>query len=218
MLWQRKNKEEKILVDIKKKKAQLDKLKEEIVQMGKLVLKDGKLQRIDDIKRDEVVVQNSQEAVDTFEKTAKQVVEQVAPPPRSMPRQYAASQPTLLPEEDIVYVKQPTSQSQFTPQQLQQMQMQQQMQEQYEQMQLQQQRLQQLQMQQQMTQQQAQQQLPPIMVNIELVTGSIIQLEVERAKLDSFVEEINGAIDNQSSIPLGSKVINGRNIVMYTFE
>jgi hypothetical protein len=69
-----------------------------------------------------------------------------------------------------------------------------------------------------MQQQAAQQsqQLQPIVFEIEVTTGTIYEVPVPVNEVESFVSQLNAAIDNQVSIVVGNRILNGRNIVSYT--
>ena len=54
-----------------------------------------------------------------------------------------------------------------------------------------------------------------LLVAVELVHGSVIQINVPIDKFEAFVAEMNNAIDGQSAIPVGNKIVNGAQVVMY---
>jgi hypothetical protein len=210
MFWKRKSKEEKIVDEMKEKKQQVDKLKEEIEKMGKLVLKDGKLQKVEDTPKETVPVQSPpqpttrQPDVSGFEEQVANVGEQVRRETYSRQQQFSPRGPPqeYVTEGDIyggMQMPQPQVQTPFR-----QPQYPQQMPPQYP--------------------QQAPPQYPqypqqaPVAVNIEMVTGSVVQIQVPIEQLDNFIEGLNTAIDSQSSFPLNNRVINGRNVVLYTYE
>jgi hypothetical protein len=209
MLWRKQSKEEKALEEIKIKKAQIDKLKEEIVQMGKLVLKDGKLQKVEDTQKPESIgpVPTPPSPPLDFEQQAMKVAEQVRqrmPPPYSNPPQAEPQFPPLpqFPQQQYQQQAYPQYQQQAPPPQFQQQQYQQ--------------PPPQYQMPPQFVQQPPQ--YPPLTVTIQMIGETVIQVNVAQEKIESFIEELNNAVDNQSSFPLGNKIINGRNILFYTFE
>lgn len=193
MLFRKKSKEEKVLEDIKNKKAQIDKLKEEIVTMGKLVLRDGKLEAV----KDKPAVQAAPEQQG---QAPMMQMPQVPPPP--VMEEFVAPQANTYPPELMQQYQQqqsyppPQSRGWDIPQQPRQAQ------PQY----------------QQPRPQYAAPVALPVAVKIEMITGTVIVLEVAREQLQSFIEEINAAIDNQASLPLNNRVINGRNVVVYSFE
>jgi hypothetical protein len=223
-LFKKKTKEEKTLDEIKKKKEQIDKLKEEIVKMGKLILKDGKLTKVEDVKEDVKVAKVPSTELPPIDFTdSNQEMEQMLQQERERMRRQTQQVPPTQARQ--VPPPLPPAQVQMTQEQYQRMQQQKQMEafeQRYreEQAELEQQRQQEL-YQQQMRQQayaQPQQQMPLVTVTIEMITGSTLALEVTGDKIESFVEALNLAIDNQSSFPLNNKVLNGRNIVSYTLE
>jgi len=227
-----KSKEEKTLDEIKKKKAQMDKLKEEIVKMGKLVLKDGKLTKVEDTPKEEAKIGTPAVMPDvpTSDAEIDEMVQQerlrrqgmatlvnTPQPPRSVPPQMSQDQYNALQRQQELY----NYQQQIIQQQAMQNQAVNQAQaeaEQREYMRQQQELYQQQQMRQQPQPYQQPQRLPMIAVSIDMVNGTTITISVPGDKVDSFVEGLNIAIDNQSSFPINNKIINGRNIVSYTIE
>ena len=213
-----KSKEEKVLDEIKKKKQQMDKLKEEIVKMGKLVLKDGKLTKVEDIQKDEVKTQVNNPVQQTQIDYTDSEINDMVQAERIRRQATLVNTPKQVPppltQEDYNRIQQKKQQDMMAYEQ-------QYLQEQaaaerqrqieaYEQ--------QQFRQQPQAYQQPVQQQITVVNVSIEMVTGNVIVIQVPGDKIESFVEALNIAIDNQSSFPMNDKVINGRNVVSYTLE
>jgi hypothetical protein len=223
-LFKKKTKEEKVLEEIKKKKEQMDKLKEEINKMGKLVLKDGKLTKIEDAQKEAPKTQVQEAPIDYTNPNMDDVMSQMRKQAQVPPAQPKQVPPPLSPEEyqRINRVRQQQEMAAFEQQYMEEQQMLAEQQRQAEiarQRQLQMEEYQMQQARQQPQQyQQPHQQMPRVVVTIEMITGSTLTLEVTGDKIESFVEALNLAIDNQSSFPMNNKVINGRNIVSYTLE
>lgn len=216
----KKTKEEKIIEQMKEKKEQIDKLKEEMNNMAKLVLKDGKLQKVEDVQKQE---------------EKKEINTPPSPPPeldtrRAMPQQY---------QEDIFE----NPRRQPTPDEVQQIRQQiinenrakQEYQLRQEQMRLYQEQEQMRMMQQQAAQQQAQQFVPPptppqqfyqqpvppiqsVVVVIEMVNGSIYKYEITTDVLNQFTSELNAAMNQQTTYSLNDRTIHGKHIVSYFIE
>lgn len=210
MLFRKKTKDEEILLEMKKKKEEIDKLKtkietlkKETVDMGKLILKDGKLVNADSVAKEVPQAQVQPQVQEQFNEAVRETVVKVqARPSQQMPQQF------VDPDADIIY-EAPRRQSvqqheeEFDvprpPQQYRQAQ------PVYVE---------------QPQQYQQPRQVPrqPVMVSIELLGVGTITVGVELDKFEKFQQELDAAIDNQSCFPLDNKVINGRNIVLYTFE
>jgi hypothetical protein len=188
------DKNEKALIEIKKKKLKLDnlkkeqeKLKEEIVQMGKLVLKDGRLQKVEDVTNtnkgvtQEEVTDVVEEIQQTVQRNMQQPVQRpVQSQPRSVPPPLPAFEDAV--DNEAVY-QQPVQQ--VAPQ---------------------------------YRRQQVPQPPQSFEVSIYLINGQVVVLQIPRDQFETFIEDLNGAIDNQSCFPLSNRVINGRNVVEYIFQ
>lgn len=165
---------------IKKKKAKIDKLTEDMKKMVKLELKDGMLQP---------KLQPTGDAMP--EKLVGEDLPPVPPPQmvEPAPPQPVVEQPN--PFEDIPQqpvVSQPELPQQVPPQQF----------------------VQQPQMQ--------QPQVPEVVsVYIRLVEGESVKVNVPGSQIDLMLKSLSEAIDNQSTFPIGTKVLNGRYIIFYTF-
>jgi len=221
-LFSKKTNEEKIIEDMKKKKEQVDKLKEEINKMGKLVLKDGKLTKVDDTTKTEIKVPvmesppmpqtQGYDNIDVDEmvqaerlrrqqapvtqQPAPQVRQQVSPPPMSQEEYQYKLQQDMLAYQRMQQQAQIQARAEQEAEERE-MLRQQALQQQYR---------------------PPVQEVPAIGVTIEMITGNIIKVNVPGDKIESFIEALNTAIDNQSSFPITSKVINGRNVVSFTIE
>lgn len=187
--------DKKVLEDIKTKKEQIIKLKKEIVDMGKYALKDGKL-----VKTEDIEPQVPQPPQQQAQPVQQQYVPPVQQPTDVQEAQYYEAvrktviptpQPRQMPQEYAAPYPIVSPEEDFVIQEPRQQQYQPQPRQQV-------------------------QRVENIIVHIEMITGQVIQLEVELEKLQSFIEDMNGAIDGQTSLPLGNKTINGRNVVSYT--
>jgi hypothetical protein len=223
-LFSKKTNEEKIIEDMKKKKEQMDKLKEEINKMGKLVLKDGKLTKVDDVAKVDSKVPTMEsppipqaqsfDNIDVDEMVqAERMRRQQQQPVQSNQARLQVSSPSITQDEYQYKLQQEMAAYQRLQQQAQQQaQLEQQAQQEANQREM---------LRQQTLQQQYRppvQELPSIGIIIEMVTGSIIKVNVPGDRVESFIEGLSTAIDNQSSFPITSKVINGRNVVSFTVE
>ena len=186
-MWLRKtkSKEEKLVDSMTAKVAQIEKLKNEVNEMGKLILKDGRLQKVEDVPKQVVQPQPTQEEVmeAKLEQEARQFAEQHPMP--QMPRPIPQNIPRAPTQEEIDYYQEQNR----LP-----------MEEQERK---------------QMYSMRPKQQEQQLLINIELVNGNIIQANVSIDKFESFVSEVNTAIDNQCAIPIGQRIINGAHIVTY---
>jgi len=192
-MFGKKTKEEKIVEEMKKKKEQIDKLKEEMNNMAKLILKDGKLQKVEDTPKQEEV---------------KPVV-QVPPPIEIM-------QPS---SHDIQYMRQQIeadNQRRAVEEQT----------RQYDEAvarAVQQQQQQQVMYRQpvpppQMPQMYQPQQPTVVKVTIEVITGGVYAIDIESSVIKQFISELDKAINSQIVFAIGNRVINGKQIVSYSFE
>jgi hypothetical protein len=183
------------------KTSETEKLKEEI-NMVKLELKDGKIQKVTENK----------EVPDTLPPLSSMGV-----PP--MPAQADDE------EERIAMMQEAQAQAQWEAQQRQLMQ-QQAMQNAMRQQTMQQQAMQQQAMQQQAMQQQAMQQqammaqqqaMAPKMVtfHVLMTEGRELKMEVDETQIPQLMTDIDSAILDCSALPLGSRTVNGRYILEY---
>jgi hypothetical protein len=210
-----KSKEEKALEEIKKKKEQIDKLKEEINKMGKLVLKDGKLTKVEDIPKSTLSELPSVPPV-PIEPDVDAMVQQ-----ERLRRQQQAkatlSDNIQMPQQPVRQISQEEYNEMLRRQEAYNYQQQKLMEEEQQEV---------LRQQQEAYQQQQYRQqpqpyqpvLPMVSVTIEMVTGTLVNVQVSGDKADNFIELLSTAIDNQSSFPINNKVINGRNVVSFTLE
>lgn len=208
MFFKKKNKEEKIIEQMKEKKAQIDKLKEEMNAMAKLVLKDGKLQKVEDTPKEEV-----RQAVPT----------PPSPPPsidirrQPQPLQYdIGDQNQMQPNaHDIQRMRQ-----QMFDENQRRLQEDQRAQQQYQEQLRMQQPVPPRQFYQQPQPQFYQQPVPPRIINIliETITGATYKLEITEDIFKQFTDELNAAIDGQATFTIGNRILNGRNIVSYSYE
>lgn len=227
MFWGKSKEEkqkEKILKQMKEKKVQIDKLKEEMNNMAKLVLKDGKLQKVEDTPKQEEPlgplgnVPVPPPALDSRRPIPQQYQEDIFENPRRQPTPNEVQQiRQQIMEENRAKQEQQLRQEQLRLfQEQEQMRM---MQEQAAQRQF---------VPPPMPPHQYYQQpvyqnpLPPpvqsVVVVIEMVNGSLYKYEITTDVLKQFIEELNSAINQQTTYSLNDRTINGKNIVSYFIE
>jgi len=203
----KKTKEEKIIEQMKEKKQQIDKLKEEMNNMAKLVLKDGKLQKVEDIQKQEEKKEigpapNPPLVLDT--RMIEQSQDNIFENPRRQPT-----------SDEVQQIRQQIFNENITKQEQQLRLFQEQ-----EQMRM---------MQQQTAQQQQYYQQPvyqtpvsppvqSVMVVIEMVNGSLYKYEITTDVLKQFTDELNSAMNQQVTYSLNDRTIHGKHIVSYFIE
>jgi len=199
-----KEEREKIIKELQAKKAALEnlekqksKIKEEMIKMGKLALRDGKLEKVEEEK---VVQTNNQQepAGSPFVNAPSQAAQQPMPPVPE-PQQAPQMPPPPAPE----------------PQQAPQQPMQTQMPQQAP---MQPQMPQQPQMQQSQIQQAPVQEPAMLGVVITLTNGDSLRVAVPEQNFSMFVQDIDTAIANNTTFRLGQQFISGRHILFYTLE
>lgn len=105
MFFGKKNRQKKIIAQIKKKQNIMEKLEEEIEKMGKLALKDGKLQNVDN--------ETNQQA---YNSSPQQESYRQQPPVQSQPQQQVPPQHNFFQEFPQQAYQQPQSQPMQQPQ------------------------------------------------------------------------------------------------------
>lgn len=204
-----KSKEEKAFIKIQKKaklidkmQSQIDKEKEAIDTMGKLVLEGGKLKRKDDgipVQSQQPQMPQSpmrQPVVQTMNDTVDIVI------PRQQPMQ-AEIQPSQ--EQIMAYHQQQAMQQQALRQAA------------LEQQALQERAMQEQMMRQQLMQQQAQQQAQPN-VTVKLFEVEPWQLSVPPTQMQDFLTQVANAINTKSTIQLGKHLVNGAAIEFVEYD
>jgi hypothetical protein len=186
-LFKRKTKEEKIVLQLKKKQKKIDALKEEMKKMAsKLKFENGKLVKAESEPK------QSQEP-NPFEQQSQAQQQQQMQQQQS--EQLHTITPPQMPPQQM--------QQQMPPQQMQQQmppQMQQQMQQQ---------------MPQQQMQQQAPSRL--VEVNVVLTTGENLPVTLEQDQVQAFLNELAERVDNKTSMQIGRRIINTRHILYFEF-
>ena len=184
------NDEKKILEEMKKKKEQIDKLKEEMNNMAKLVLKDGKLQKVEE-KKDEVlpIIPPNPPSTKSIEYDNPELAMNEAQ--QAMREDYRRKMQEQMLREQMVQNEQ-LRQQQYNEQLRQQ----------------------------QLRQQQYVQPESPVIIKviIEMISGVSYGLEIPENQITAFLTDLDTAINNQTTFPLNNRVINGRNIVSYVIE
>ena len=96
-LFKFKNKEEKIISKIRKKKAQIEKLKNEVLTMGRLILKDGKLEKAEPQQQPQEQQRVMPPQAPDIEYIQPQMPEQEEEPPmfRGRPPQQEVQEPPM---------------------------------------------------------------------------------------------------------------------------
>lgn len=201
MWFQRKNKDpEKLISEMKKKTEQIDKLKQEVNEMGNLVLgTDGKLKKKEGNQAAQPL-QNKEEQINKQieEEVKQEMLQRTSQPQRPMPK---APEPIGPTEQEIIqYQKEMARQAQYEEQLRQQMKtaMEQQQQASMNQ-----------------TRQEEEQR---VQVNVELDNGGVLQVFVLISTVDDILNQFVQAVNNQMAITVGNRVINGRNIVQVYVE
>lgn len=182
-------------IKIEKMENKIEKIKGGIKKMvGKLQLKDGKI-----VKQEDVVEELKQESTMPFEQEVQQPVPNVEQ--RYQPPQFAANR--IEPQEVVQpMLQQPNYMQESIPQQANYMQ---------------------ANIPQEMSEPQFinQPQIPPqpqkVSVNIVLSNNVMFDISMNGNVFEQFVRETQEAIDNQSSIQIGNKFINGRHIIMFEY-
>lgn len=212
-LFHRKTKEEKIVEEMKKKQEEINKLKQEVVDMGKLVIKDGKIQKVEDTPQ-------------PVEAKKEERVSMPEPIPESMNAHpfvkgiaKEMSQPPIAPtmeQQQALYEQALRQQQMEMHNQL--------MQRQAMEYQMQQEALERQRMQAASVQSQAQDYVPQtveaqaVTVLLHLITGEILKVDITAATFQKFTEDLDEAINTQSTFKFESINLNGRQIVYYNFE
>jgi hypothetical protein len=237
-----KSKEEKILIKIGKARKQIDELKtkvrfeqsyekrrtmetemdnlkEEIIKMGKYILKDGKL-----VKNDNTEQQEGTQMPENIERTPE-------PQPQPQPQQYQGEQ---VPQQFQGQVPQQQFQEQVPQQQFQEPGI---LQQQYPgpgipQQQYQEEPIPPQYQREPIPQQypgqfpQFQGQVPPqyqeqnnsdIGVTIKLVEGKSLSVKIPSSNAEDFINEISNAISTKTTMQINNTIINGRYIVYFSF-
>lgn len=196
-----KSKKEKLIEQVKKKKAKIDKLEEDIRKMVKMGIKDGKLVPTEDAEPSTEVKQklNSEEEL---KRPAYQ-------PQQETPQEQQLSRDELYNQMVQRQVQQEMFERQQQSQQSQQPKMQQQ-QQQYAQPEI-------------PPQEFIQKPEVPAdekVFKVEIVVEGGLQftVQVPREKLDDFIAEINTAMNEQAPFIIDNrKVVNGRHIIAFVF-
>lgn len=181
--------EKKILEEMKRKKQQIEKLKEEMNNMAKLVLKDGKLQKVEDKKDEAMIIPPS-------------------PPP---------SKPMYDTPDNSMQEAQQAMREQIYRKQMQEQMIQERINEEVRQRQLQEQQQRYAQSQAQPRYAQAAP-VANIKVIIEMINGATYGIELPETQISAFLTELDTAINGQTTFPLSNRVINGKNIISYVVE
>ena len=171
--------------------------------MGKLILKDGKLMKAEDIQKEvEVTIPvPPPQSVDYRQIEAEQRVEE-----QIRQQQLARQEQERQMREQMIQEQQVYEQQRQPFQQQRQPVYEPPRQQAYEQPQI-----------KQVYAQPREQQRQPEMVtvNILLVTGVTLPITVESTQVRSFMDGLTEAIDAQTSFPINNIVINGRNVVFF---
>jgi hypothetical protein len=219
-MWFKKNQEKQILNEMKKKKQQIEKLKEDMNKMAKLVLKDGRLQKVEE-KRD--VIKSEEELAVPISPMAKQVPNFDIKVPtfnneeiieEKLSNEILQEQQRRLYEQQVAQEQQRRLYEQQVAQE--------QQRRLYEQQvaQEQQRRLYEQQVGQTMNiiNKPTQQESTIIKVTIETVGGGTFNVGVPEEHISKFLADLDIAINSQVIFPLNNRIINGRNIVSYLIE
>lgn len=186
-----------------KDKIKVKQIEEEIIKMAKMILKDGKL-----MKKEEV----SEETGIPPQQPQPPMQEQSTVPMQEQPQANPFEGTPMPPPQELQQGLVKQQHEQLIQQQLAQSQ-----QEQLVQQQLAQQQMAQQQMaQQQMAQQQmAQQPVKDIPVTIEIIDGKPITVSVGEDQLEKFLQDLSSAVDDAGSFRIGNRFINCRYVITY---
>jgi hypothetical protein len=193
--WKKKDKTPSILRDMKRKRDKINKLKEEIETMGKLIMKDGKLVDSDKVKKEEQIID-------------------VEPQPQQQPQpQQYAPQPQQQTQEGYG----------VTPEMVQQMQQEQMMQQAMQQQAIaeqQEMRRQMLERQMAGARQQPQMEAPPqpVVIKLIMVNGGVITIETDEERFVEVKDAITNAMIDKTVFEYGTKGINGQQIMAFSIE
>jgi hypothetical protein len=218
MFWKRKSKEEKILEKIREKKKEIDKLKEDVNNMAKLVLKDGKLQKVESATPPQKEIPTPPSPPDELNMNLKpkyseedmrreynKMIEAIAP--ASMQQQY--QQPQMAPQPPNYEPAPRQNPPQFVPPP----QRPQFRQPQYAP----------VEEQPQYYQQPQQPQYRPqpeqvVQITIVLCNEGTLQFSVPLSALENYINTLNNAMEQSKVIVIEDYIVNARNIVMYKYE
>lgn len=215
-MWFRKKDKEKtkeeVLADMKAKSEQIEKLKEEINNMGKLIMVNGKLTK----QEDKPTNKNEEKVQTVTPQTQEQRIDQATI------RQQQEQQQI---EEEIrrqMAIRQEQQRQAEHMERLRQQQM-------YEEQMAREQAIQNDRSRprpmvppplddfpEEIRQEPTHHTLEPVVFIIEVVTGNRYEIPVVASELEDFIAQLNSAIDNQTSVQVGDIIMNGRNIVLYT--
>ena len=184
-------KQRRLIAGLKKRKIKIDKMTEELKKMAKLVLKDGKLQDVEEVSNE--VPEQPQDPND---------VPPMPPPGMVQQEQVVDVPPPMQPMPPIHMAPPPADNARQAP---------------FEGMQMP--RVPQPIPPQQFVQQPTMQQVPEkVHVTIRMIEGEVIKVSIPGAEIQAFLTALSESIDNQSVYQIGSRVLNGRNIIYYFFE
>lgn len=174
---------------IDKDKQRIESLKEEIKNMAKLVLKDGKLVE----KKDDAPIEQMQQQRPTIVQQAPIVQQQ---PPMMSQQEIQRNVNDYFPEmqaQQRQYAEQPQY-DMPQPQPYQQP------------------------MPQPMQQAPSQDDMSPLTITINMTNGKAFQLQAPIADADMIIRKINESIDNQTAFIVGNRILNGRHIHYVNLE
>jgi hypothetical protein len=199
----RETKEQKVVREIKEKKVQIDKLKEEITNMAKLQIVNGKIVKTQDVPQTPTTSQPTQtpptpqpttnpnmdfEQEVMREKIKRQLLEQQQ---QSQQNEMLRRQMLQEQERQLVAQQQAIYEQQQSQLQQEDMLMQQQVQQ----------------------QQQVEQEVEVV---LRLTNDSEFKMSVSVNEIGEFIKDINTAIEHQTPFNIGDHTINTRHLMMYT--
>jgi hypothetical protein len=188
-LFKRKSKEEKAAEQIRKKIAQIEKLKNEVITMGRLVLKDGKLEKAESVQQ---------------QAPAAPVQERVMPAPPIDVEYTPPSQQQQMAEEDDFIEEPAMFRGRPQQQEIQEPPMYRRPEPQEPPM--------------YRPPQRQQQRIPQdLTVEIILIEGQTVQVKVSPDNAQGLLDDIGNSIVTGAILVVGSRGINPRHIVMYQY-